>query len=828
MDRDRAGNLLEIAGTHIDFTGRIALTGAWDRVSGTAQAAWRRENETLLFARAHLAQSEPDEAEEVVSFSAELLPESPGDRKARGEIRLPQWSRWKEASFRLARVEAHAPDLRAALEELALRWPGVIPDLPQNMELAGPLSLDAAVTGQLLSPRADARALWLPPRGGAVRLNALGAPLGLDGALTVEVQNAAMEDLVAELSGRVDGELKIRRSQDDLTGELVADIHNLCPGQGLPMMQAIHAEASLEDGVVRLPDLSLWWEERIVHGQGRILLHNPIEQAELSLDLWNPAPGVPSATLLAALSEGRLTVKAPWVDTALGPAHGQVVLPLVALEAEPRLADLLTLLPLATASGPVELEAEIGPLDGEGVPLLLSPDRGALTLEGHAAVKVALDPHAMTMGKGEIRLEGIRAELDDHWLQMTEPLVASLRDGRVTLPLTRLEAHGQPMEISGAVLLDDSWRPGASLVDLVESLWLNGHGAIDASLASAFSPALAGDGPVKIDVQIEGPLDDLSGHGRIDGREARLILYEPYYSRLEDLHVELELGQGEILVHSAEARLNDGQIDAGGWVGFDGTADVGITLDGVHYVLDHGLTTILSGDLRLVLREWLRGELSGRTVVERGLLRREMDVDREILAAILEAPGLEGTEESLLEHLALDLTISTWDGVRIRNNVADLHASWDPIQVSGSAADPVVEGIIEVDPGGLVYAYGQTVRLDKASLVYSGVPGADATLEIETTSSLVDPTVGEERRSSVVVRPPAPGYFDDRITQKEAVARGIAAHFGDAVARQLTQGVLDTTISFSTEPLVLFGRRRPMDGSLLPRTSHPRWPWRYP
>ncbi len=352
---------------------------------------------------------------------------------------------------------------------------------------------------------------------------------------------------------------------------------------------------------------------------------------------------------------------------------------------------------------------------------------------------------------------------------------------------------------------------GRPIAEIVESLWLNAHGTVDTELVSAFLPSLSGDGPMQVDVQIEGPLDNLDGHGKVDGREASLILLEPYYSRLEELELELELGQGEILIHSAVARLNDGHVEAGGWVGFDGRADLGFSLDGVNYVLDHGLTTVLSGDLRVVFRDWLRGELSGRVVAQRGLVRRDLDVDRELLAALLEVPGLEGTEESLLENLALDLTISTWDGVRVRNNVADLQASWDPIRVRGTAAQPVVEGVIEVDPGGLVYAYGQTLRLDRASLVYPGIPGVDATLKLETTSSLEDPSVARQGSSSLLDRPRRTERGTGEL--RAALTKGVAAHYGERLANQLTQEHLQTRVSFSTEPVIMFGEAAP-DGRI--------------
>ncbi len=452
------GELVEMAGTELDFKGEATLAGAWNRVSGTAQATWRQKDDPLVALGGALTPSDSGTTEQVISFTLSLLPESPGERKGKGEIRLPQWSRWTEASFHLARVEAHVPDLGTAAKELALRWPGILPELPHYLKLEGPLSIDATFTGQVLSPEVDLRALWMPPRGGAVRLDALGDPLELEGSSTVHVRQLAIEDVVEGFSGTVNGELRIRRTPDALSGELLADGRDLCLGQGLPLVQAIHAEASLEDGAVRLQDASLWWEERVVRGQGSLLLGDPIERAHLSLELYHPTPGISFAVVLASLDEGRLTVDAPWVDTTVGPARGEVSVPLAALDEEPRLKDLLAQLPLARASGPVELSAELGPLDGTAVARLLAPDATPVTVAGRVAMEAILDLHAPAAGKGELRMKGMRADLEDHRLEITEPLVARLSDSRLTLPLTRLEADGQPLDISGALELDGGWK----------------------------------------------------------------------------------------------------------------------------------------------------------------------------------------------------------------------------------------------------------------------------------------------------------------------------------------------------------------------------------
>ena len=123
------------------------------------------------------------------------------------------------------------------------------------------------------------------------------------------------------------------------------------------------------------------------------------------------------------------------------------------------------------------------------------------------------------------------------------------------------------------------------------------------------------------------------------------------------------------------------------------------------------------------------------------MLDRDINLDREVYTLLFKPPDTPSTEESALAAVDLDLSIETRSGVRVRNNLGDLRASWSKLTLTGTLENPVLRGRIDIDPGGRIRAYGQIVRIDRGSLLFTGDPVNDPKVDLATTSSLQDPTI---------------------------------------------------------------------------------------
>ncbi len=274
-------------------------------------------------------------------------------------------------------------------------------------------------------------------------------------------------------------------------------------------------------------------------------------------------------------------------------------------------------------------------------------------------------------------------------------------------------------------------------------------------------------------------------------------------------------------------------MSLGGTLGEDQVLRLAAQLNGVRYRLDHGLTVVLDGNLDLAWPREGRRRLSGTIDVERGSLRRNIQLERELIR-MLNPSDLAGTGSALQQSIDLDLSLLTTEGVRIKNNVADLRADWDLIRVRGTLAEPIVAGSIEVDPGGLVTAYGQTVRIDQGSLVFSGVPGEPPRMDFETTSSSEDPRLRSQWDSVWTTgggnKGPGGGFWDrynpestSNAFKADEFATGLTSYFQNRFLQSISGGA--PRVELSVQPLPLMGEtdttaRVTMSYHLTPQISY--------
>ena len=197
-------------------------------------------------------------------------------------------------------------------------------------------------------------------------------------------------------------------------------------------------------------------------------------------------------------------------------------------------------------------------------------------------------------------------------------------------------------------------------------------------------------------------------------------------------------------------------------------------------------------------------------MLERGSLRNDVLLDRDTLSRLL-APDTTSVEDAGASDLVdLDLTVTTNSGVSIKNNLGQLQADWSRLRVRGTLQNPVLSGRIDVDPGGTLTAYGQTLRIDEASIAFSGDSAAPR-IVLETTSSLEDPSVKGGRGLGGAglgdAGPGSGGYWNRQaagdVDVSDELTLGVLTDLGDRAAGSLARGLSRTELSL--EPLQIFG-----------------------
>ncbi len=792
-----------------------------------------------------------------LSLEAELLPASAGRRRFAGVVRADDVKAVAAGELAGTRLEdAHLnleiPDLADVARDLRRPWRALFPgrEVPSLLSegsalAAGALTAVGGGAGPVLEPHLEVMAEWRPARDEHVAVQLIGdvaaqspffagqtrlrvTKLGVTRFATAD--SATGEDV--ELAGRLTASLDFDGDLDAHRATLDAEVTGLRAGDGLGIERLVLAARS-DGSTVEIDSLtgSLTTGQPFT-GQGHVELallpaeEPAVEDGSLaSLREDGPQRGTngvfPRRGTSGAVSSGELRLELPrpieTVERLIASLEldGDTVVAEITLD-EPASAGRPVALARvsldALAAGEENAWVAVSGLELEPfLPLLELPEdapRPRATFDGSLRVDLA-DPVAST---GTLEISDLAFEGPEQDVKALESLRLHLRDRRLVLePAHLLGSGGGALKARGSLELAPDWRPGDDPATLAATVALDLDGSFETSKLNPLLAGLRASGRMEVELEVRGPPAAPMIQGRFAGTGVELFSATPYVTRVESPVVAIT-GDSEGIAFIARARLNGGEVKASG--NLDPAEGLALTGDftGVRYRLDYGLIARLAG--KVAVRRPAGGPrslLTGDVVLERGSLRNDVLLDRETLARLM-APDLTSTEQASANDLIdLDLTVTTAHGVSIKNNLGDVRADWDRLRVRGTLQNPVLSGQIDVDPGGKLTAYGQTLRIDEASIAFSGDSAAPRVV-FETTSSLEDPSIRKDRRAFAQTGlgddgPGSGGYWQSRtdggVDASSELRSGIATHLGDRAAGSLSRGLARTELSL--EPLQIFG-----------------------
>lgn len=594
----------------------------------------------------------------------------------------------------------------------------------------------------------------------------------------------------------------------------------------LAILTDLHAVAMGEGKEIRISSLSGTLPEgRTFAASGRLTAEPLLDEADLDLKLVKPPlvkDAVREAELTATLRNGTVELSAPKIDTEAGPASLQATVPLGALARIPALAGALAALPFEPAAGEIHVKVAAPAVDSKTLLAALGMASRPERMRAGVAADLTFDPMAPAAGRGEVRIDGLTLESEDGHVTAEETVTARLGGGRLELQPVRLrvesgEIGATAIEASGAAVLDPAWNPfDDPAAAVVRTVSARAGGTLDAALLNSLLEGGEGSGALTFTAEASGPPDRLEASFRVDGtgEMGSSFAFPAAGAQIENPVVSGRLS-GETWSAAGNAGLNGGGLAFGARPS-EGGALVSLNLDAVPYRLDYGLTARVSGLLSLQVplpfEDTSRMTLDGTVVVDRGVLVQDINLDREVLTLLTAPEETPGTEETLAGRIDLDLSVTTRDGIRVRNNVADLHAHWASLAVTGTVEVPEIRGRVDLDPGGLLYLYGQTARVDRGALIFTGNPVEDPLLDLSTTSSLQDPGIARLRGTAApldVLNQAEPDPRDARDADAgrpsvSDITSGLADYYGARLFSRFGESV-----GLTVRPVLVFGEADP-------------------
>lgn len=737
-----------------------------------------------------------------------------------------------------ARVERFALAGDGRLQATPLRWDGTLTLDGEGAALEGVGRLAGfrvetdgvfegsrqAYTGKINASAVDADA---PGMGRAERVEAVAdgtlkiEPLLYDGVISLDGTGIEQPGTARVDRLRVSSQGKVAADLRSLAATLKADADRVVLTEAGTEIRGLHLEADANGPEVRLSTLSGELPEgRTFQASGRVVTDPLLSEADLDLRLVNPVDAVAAADLTARLRNGVVEVDAPRLETASGPGTLKARVPLGTLAQMPQLAEALASLPGEKATGPVSLSLAFPEVDSEPLLAALGMEARPERVRAGVTADLKLDPSAPAAGTGEVRLAGLTLETPDGKVTAEGPAVLRLGEGKLVLDPVHLRIDGGAVQGAGVDLqasadLARSWRPLEDpIASAVTGISARGSGTIDAALLNPYLQGGAAEGSLTFAATASGPPDRLTAHVEANGPGAAFV-WPTAGAQIENPRLALDLAGGNWTIREGKVKVNGGTVDLAGGYSPSAGASVEAQLAKVRYRLDYGVDTLLSGNLKLEAPPEGRARVSGTVVVERGVLDRDVNLDREVFSLLFKPADTPSTEESALAAVDLRVTVETLDGVRVRNNVGDLRASWDELRITGTLENPVIRGRIDVDPGGLFYAYGQTVRIDRGSFLFTGDPLTDPKIDLATTTSLQDPTIVQLRGGSpldLLAGRETGGVvqLEDEEVQTDTegiLGAGLTGYYGARVVERLGESI--GLGGFSVRPVLFFGETNP-------------------
>jgi outer membrane protein assembly factor BamA len=801
------------------------LSGPINLLQGRGQLAWYQSSHRLL----DLQLSSPN-VQRSLSVSGSLLADDAGRRDFSGQLLADAKMGWSKPTLKECTAIVLLPDPFGAGEQIAGLYDVLRPHEPYpawlewlllaDPALDGELSLAARLLGRLEQPQVEAQFSWQPESDERLTLAFSGTfPLddlsaGHFEALDLETKNLDASHLIALLPDELGGVLHSGQIDLRLLGDgpvlqpralLRAEARNLSIAS-LPSMAALKLEMNADIRRWRVQDLEIEWEDRrfgifSAHGDAKPEL--PLAEARFAVEQLGLVDVAAKVAAEFEMRDGYLELHdSKWTarDEIVGTLHGR-----------------WPLLPqwvgdgVVSSSGPGELEFD--QFDLELIELVLGAEN-ELQIAGKLTGSLSGDVDHVADTVSDLKIDRFHFQVGEERVDAVGQIAIKSRDrffellpGRL-LAATSALTRTAPLDLLGSARLVESWRLGDDPTTLIDDIELIIDGTVDAALLAPIIDA-TGSGPVLLSLRAEGSPAALRADATLRGRGARVLISDPYPTRFDNLDVKVSAEGGTITIEKATADLNGGHADVSGRM----TREDGLELTGkferVRYRLDFGVTTWIDADLELIWPPTGTRELRGSSVVQRALLSRDLNLDREILRAIFD-PVLDTGTSRELETVVLDLLVATDQGLIIRNNLAELRADWNLINIGGTLADPRLTGTAQVAPGGRLHLLGETLRIDSASLDWRNAPADQPVIQYETTSSREDPTIGQSWRSGWYTTDLGPGqggalgfWGAANSTPESTLGSSLATYTQDRLYGSLANVLNRTELSY--EPLPLFG-----------------------
>ncbi len=320
--------------------------------------------------------------------------------------------------------------------------------------------------------------------------------------------------------------------------------------------------------------------------------------------------------------------------------------------------------------------------------------RSDLPTKGKLAIDLEIAGNMKEIDKATVTgtVSSLDIEVATHTIRQAGRPQFAIHDGKLVFDSFRLMFDGAPFRVDGTI----------SLADQTVDILLNG--TLNAELLNYVASDVRAKGSIRISMAVSGKLDKPRIRGSADLRDGEVRL-AGLTQVFKEINASIVFREDEIRIDSLNANVGGGRVIAGGTINIKDAAhtQLRISVQGKNVQIRPISDISTTGSFELVLAGDLSEKifLRGKVDLSRVLVTKNVDVSGAMVDVFLKKKStVTSIGAPWQERLLLAVDVSTRErAISIRNNLADMTGSGD-VRVTGSFANPIVLGRIDLDEGG--------------------------------------------------------------------------------------------------------------------------------
>ncbi|MEO6487592.1 MAG: translocation/assembly module TamB domain-containing protein, partial [Thermoanaerobaculia bacterium] len=371
--------------------------------------------------------------------------------------------------------------------------------------------------------------------------------------------------------------------------------------------------------------------------------------------------------------------------------------------------------------------------------LTLTPQTTGLPASGRLVVDMKLGGRLSPIEALRIdaTIPDLNLSISERQFTAPQPLLVGLRDGRIFFDSFELMHQGSAFNITGYAEITGDKR-----------LAIDAQGGIEAALLQLFITDLRANGLVSVAASIRGTMAAPVVTGTAELQDAQ-VRFAGFPQLIDNINGILRFKGDSVEIESLRATVGGGTVIAGGTVTLDGLkpqrANVALEGKGVSLRYFEGVT--VEGDFTLrISGDAERAVVQGDVEVNRALYFRDFDLQQAIVNALVSRSRITPiVAANWQQRVDLRIHLNAPNTLAVRNNVAEVTGSAD-LDLTGTLAEPVILGTVDLDEGGTVTFQSVDYRVVRGTINFQNPfridPYFDVTLEGRVSGGISEVEAG--------------------------------------------------------------------------------------